>query len=157
MWLGRSWNCDMLSWCPSGPSCWPFLDPGHSIKCQPEVHQETYHILAKQWHPDKKEEGKRKMPRKNLKGTLIQEEKKENDVKKEEEIDKPWISYLRNLRIPMMWQLHRKVSVSISENSLKATPPQAKKRDKSPIWMKKRNINRNPNWNHNSNFLLIFR
>ena len=55
-----------------------FLDPGHSIKCQPEVHQETYHNLAKQWHPDKKEEGKRKRPRKNLKGTLIQEEKKEN-------------------------------------------------------------------------------
>ena len=34
-------DCDMLSWCPSGPSCWPFLDPGHSIKCQPEGHQES--------------------------------------------------------------------------------------------------------------------
>ena len=40
--------------------------------------KKAYHNLAKQWHPDKKKEGKRKRPRKNLKGTLIQAEKKEN-------------------------------------------------------------------------------
>jgi len=52
----------------------------------------------------------------------ISKEKKEKKI--EEEIDKPWISYLRNLRIPMMCQLHRKITVSISENSLKVSPPQ---------------------------------
>ncbi len=83
------------------------------------------------------------------------EEKKEKDGKVDEDIDKPWISYLRNLRIPMMCQLHRKITVAISESSLKATPPQSKKRDKSPVSMKKRNLNRNPNCNHNSKFLIF--
>lgn len=68
----------------------------------------------------------------------------------DDDIDKPWISYLRNLRIPMMCQLHRKITFAISEQALKATPPQSKKRDKSPIAIKKRNLNRNPNCNHNS-------
>jgi hypothetical protein len=70
---------------------------------------------------------------------------------KEDEIDKPWISYLRNLRIPMMCQLHRKITYTISDNALKASPPQSKaKRDKSPATIKRRQMNRNPNCNHNS-------
>lgn len=40
--------------------------------------------------------------RKGTKEEATKEEKKDKDPKAEEEIDKPWISYLRNLRIPMM-------------------------------------------------------
>lgn len=67
------------------------------------------------------------------------------EEKAEDEIDKPWIAYLRNLRIPMMCQLHRKITFTISENALKATPPQSKKRDRSPVGAKRRNLNKNPN------------
>jgi hypothetical protein len=73
------------------------------------------------------------------------EDKKDSkDKGNEDDIDKPWISYLRNLRIPMMCQLHRKITLAISDNSLKATTSN-KKRDKSPVSLKKRNLNRNPN------------
>lgn len=77
----------------------------------------------------------------------------------EEEADKPWISYLRNLRIPMMCQLHRKITYAISENALKATPPQQSKakRDKSPSAIKKRQMNRNPNCNHNSKLKFLLK
>lgn len=84
------------------------------------------------------------------------ENPQKSSSKTEEEVDKPWISYLRNLRIPMMCQLHRKITYSISESSLKSTPPQSKmKRDKSPVGLKKRNLNRNPNCNHNSKILSV--
>lgn len=56
----------------------------------------------------------------------IKEIKETPQKKEDDEIDKPWISYLRNLRIPMMCQLHRKITFSISENALKATPPENK-------------------------------
>jgi hypothetical protein len=70
------------------------------------------------------------------------EDKKENrDRPIEEDIDKPWISYLRNLRIPMMCQLHRKITLAISEDSLKATPSHEKKRDKPSASLKNRNHN----------------
>ena len=42
--------------------------------------------------------------------------------------------------------------LSISKASLKATPPNNNKRDKSPMAMKRRKMNKNPNWNHNSKF-----
>lgn len=81
-----------------------------------------------------------------LEKRYLKEEKKDNkDKGNEDDIDKPWISYLRNLRIPMMCQLHRKITLAISDNSLKATPTHNKKRDKSPVSLKKRNLNRNPN------------
>jgi len=51
-----------------------------------------------------------------------------------------------------MGQLHRKITVTISENSLKAPLPHAKSNEKSPVAPKRRNMNRNPNCNHNSNF-----
>ena len=54
------------------------------------------------------------------------EQIKENPQNKDDEIDKQWISYLRNLRIPMMCQLHRKITFAISENAIKATPPENK-------------------------------
>ena len=54
-----------------------------------------------------KERESEKAPKKETK-----EEPSSKD-KIEDEIDKPWISYLRNLRIPMMWQLHRKITFSI--------------------------------------------
>lgn len=72
-------------------------------------------------------------------------EKTPRDEKLDDDIDKPWIAYLRNLRIPMMCQLHRKITFTISENALKATPPQSKKRDRSPAAAKRRNLNKNPN------------
>lgn len=74
------------------------------------------------------------------------EDKKESrDRAVEEDIDKPWISYLRNLRIPMMCQLHRKITLAISENSLKATPSQEKKKDKPSASLKNRNFNNQVN------------
>lgn len=93
--------------------------------------------------------------RKDERISLREKEMKESKEPVEDDIDKPWISYLRNLRIPMMCQLHRKITFAISEHALKATPPQSKKRDKSPTILKRRNLNRNPNCNHNSKFYFI--
>ena len=95
-------------------------------------------------------------PRSQTKDPKDEERFQKPKSKVEEEVDKPWISYLRNLRIPMMCQLHRKITYSISEYSLKATPPQSKaKREKSPSEVKRRNLNRNPNCNHNSKILSV--
>ena len=67
-----------------------------------------------------------KRSRKNSRSNKV---KSTTDATKEtddKEIDKPWITYLRNLRIPMLCQLHRKITVTIAEFALRATPPQNK-------------------------------
>ena len=81
---------------------------------------------------------------------LSKEEQDEDN--KDSYREKPWIVYLKTLRIPIICPIHRKLFLMISEN-FKTPEPQtskSKKNNFSSISSMKRMMNRNPNWNHNS-------
>jgi hypothetical protein len=69
------------------------------------------------------------------------------DVPKE----KPWVVYLRTLRIPIICPIHRKLFLLISEEFKNPEPKDVKKKTNfSSITSIKRVANRNPNCNHNN-------
>ena len=66
--------------------------------------------------------------------------------------EKPWIVYLRTLRIPIICPIHRKLFLMISDNfkNPESQSAKPKKSNFSSISSMKRMMNRNPNCNHNS-------
>lgn len=64
--------------------------------------------------------------------------------------EKPWIVYLRTLRIPIVCQIHRKLFVMISEETKNQEAQDSKNKLNNASMSSIKKINRNPNWNHNS-------
>jgi hypothetical protein len=65
--------------------------------------------------------------------------------------EKPWVVYLRTLRIPIICPLHRKLFLLISQLSQNPEPRDLKKRTNfGSLTSMKRITNRNPNCNHNN-------
>jgi hypothetical protein len=60
--------------------------------------------------------------------------------------EKPWLVYLKTLRIPIICPIHRKLFL-LTSSSFKAPSPRAAA---PPVVSKNKPINRNPNCNHNS-------
>jgi hypothetical protein len=71
----------------------------------------------------------------------------QDDDNKDSYREKPWIVYLKTLRIPIICPIHRKLFLMISDN-FKSPEPQNSKQKKnnfSSISSMKRMMNRNPN------------
>ena len=79
------------------------------------------------------------------------EMKQENNVESEKNPsqEKPWIVYLRTLRIPIIWPIHRKLFLMISDNFRVPDVPEVPNRRQKNNSIK-RTMNRNPNCNHNN-------